>query len=72
MGCVTGTYSNTHTVISQELAKSNPELTLPLLSGNLCVLCVIVTSSYVSKNKSLLCNGMFCEVSTGKMTVLLE
>ncbi|XP_065885600.1 protein furry homolog isoform X2 [Dysidea avara] len=32
MGCVTSTYSNTHIVISQELAKSNPELTLPLLS----------------------------------------
>ena len=37
MGCISGTYSNAHIVLSRELASSNPELTLPLFSGKIAV-----------------------------------
>lgn len=40
MGCISGTYSNAHIVLSRELASSNPELTLPLFSGKSVVLLV--------------------------------
>ena len=38
MGCISGTYSNAHIVLSKELASSNPELTLPLFSGRFVLL----------------------------------
>ena len=43
LSCLTrGAYSPSHVIFSKELATTNPELTVPLFSGGLLVLCAIV------------------------------